>query len=228
MQGLPPVPPPPTTWWGLPPDVWLSIIGGGLIAAIVTIAFNVWWDTQKQKAAEDWEFRRYHANQIHFSTAGIMEAYFAAKTEMYYLTSTLEALLGTLNELAAQADQIVRQQGGPELTVAVLEQRKQALLEPFKKFNQEQVNLRWGQYELKAKENHAKAELNLATLKPLIPAALHDELMALFLRLSAPFHWDLQHGKEKFATLEAAQPEVLALRTKLMGEIETKLGRKKR
>jgi len=208
-------------------DPWLSIVGGGLIAAIVTIAFNAWWDTRKQRATEDWEFRRYHANQIHFGTAGIMEAYFSAKAEMYYLTTTLEALLGTLNQLSAQADQIVRQQGGPELTVAVLEQRKQALLEPFKKFNQEQVNLRWGQYEQKAKDNHAKAELHLTTLKSLIPTALHQELMALFLRLSAPFQWDLQHGKEKFTTLEAAQPEVLALRERLMGEIEVKLGRKK-
>jgi len=123
-------------------DAWWSVLGGGLVAALLTLGFNAWWDCRKQMLAEDWEFRRYHANQIHYATAGIMEAYFSAKTEMYYLTSTLEALLGTLNQLAAQADQIVRQQGGPELTVAVLEQRKLALLEPFQKFNQEQVNLR--------------------------------------------------------------------------------------
>jgi hypothetical protein len=227
MQAPPPLPPPPATWWELPADIWLSIIGGGLIAALVTIAFNAWWDTRKQKATEDWEFRRYHANQIHFATAAIMEAYFAAKTELFYITSTLESLLAILTQLGAQADQIVRQQGGPALTVAELEQRKQAVLQPFQKFNQEQVNLRWNQYEQKAKENHAKAELNLAALKPLIPAALHEELMAMFVRLSAPFQWDLQHGKEKLAILEAAQPEVLALRAKLMAEIEAKLGRRK-
>ena len=227
MQAPLPVPVSPVTWWGLPADIWLGILGGGLIAAIMTIAFNVWWDTKKQKATEDWEFRRYHANQIHFSTAGIMEAYFAAKTELFYLTSTLASLLAILDQLGAQADQIVRQQGGPALTVAELEQRKQALLQPFQKFNNEQVHLRWNQYEQKAKENHTKAELNLATLKPLIPAALHEELTAMFIRLSAAFQWDLPHGKEKLATLETAQPEVLALRGKLMGEIERKLGRRK-
>lgn len=206
-------------------ETWLSVLGGGLVAAIVTLAFNAWWDCRKQKLAEDWEFRRFHANQIHFSTAGVMEAYFSAKTELHYITSTLEALVNILNQLTAQADQIVRQQGGPELTVAELEQRKQALLEPFQNFNQQQVHLRWNQYEQKAKENHAKAELHLMTLKSLIPVSLHEELMALFVRLSAPFEWDLPHGKEKLAVLEDAQPEVLALREKLMRELEAKLGR---
>jgi hypothetical protein len=206
-------------------EPWLSIIGGGFAAAIITIIFNVLWDNKKQKMAEDWEFKRYEANQIHFATAGIMEAYFSAKTEMYYLTSSLDSLLATLNQLAAQADQIVRQQGGPELTVAVLEQRKQALLEPFQKFNQEQVNIRWNQYEQKAKENHSRAEVHLATLKFLIPAALHADLRALFEKLAAPFPWDLGGGKKKLATLEDAQEDVLAIREKLMAELERKLGR---
>jgi hypothetical protein len=126
-----------------------------------------------------------------------MEAYFSAKTGMYYITTTLESLWASLNQLSAQADQIVRQQGGPALTVAELEQRKQQLLQPFQTYNTQQVGLRWNQYEQKAKENHAKAEINLMTLKPLIPTALYDELTALFVRLSAPFVWDLPHGKEK-------------------------------
>jgi hypothetical protein len=211
----------------MPPanEALLGILGGGLVGAMLTIASNAWWDTRKQKITEDWEFRRYQANQIHFGTAGIMEAYFSAKTEMYYLTSTLETLLATLNQLAAQADQIVRQQGGPQLTVAELEQRKQALLQPFQKFNQEQVNLRWAQYEQKAKDNHTKAEVHLMALKPLIPATLHDKLMALFLQLSAPFQWDLPHGKEKLAILDAALAQVLALREELMRELEKKLDR---
>ena len=119
-------------------------------AAIVTIGFNVWWDCQKQKLAEDWEFRRYQANMIHHSTAGLMEAFFSAKTEMYYLTSALETLWAALNQLDMQADQIVRQQGGPELTVGALQERKRQLLQPFESFNQQQVNMRWNQYEQKA------------------------------------------------------------------------------
>jgi hypothetical protein len=127
--------------------------------------------------------------------------------------------------LSAQADQIVRQQGGPALTVAELEQRKQQLLQPFQTYNTQQGGLRWNQYEQKAKENHAKAEINLMTLKPLIPTALYDELTALFVRLSAPFVWDLPHGKEKLKVLEDAMPEVLAARNKLVQLLEAKLGR---
>jgi hypothetical protein len=69
---------------------------------------------QAEQAAcdsEDWEFRRYHANQIHFATAGLMEVFFAAKIELYFLTAALETLLAGLNQLTAQADAIVRQQG---------------------------------------------------------------------------------------------------------------------
>jgi len=196
-----------------------------LVAAIVSIVSSILWDRKKQKMTEDWEFKRYHANMIHQSTTGILEAYFVAKAEMYYLTSTLESLLITLDQLAAQADQIVRQHGGPQLTVAELEQRKQELLQPFQRFNNEQVNLRWVQYEQKAKDNHAKAELHLMVLKPLMPKALHDELMALFLRVSAPFVWDLPHGKEKLKVLEDALPEIMVLREKLTKVLEAKLGR---
>jgi hypothetical protein len=207
-------------------EPFLSIVGGGLVAAIITIVFNVYWDNRKQKASEDWEFRRYQANLVHHSMAGLMEAFFSGKSEMLYLTSTLETLLATLTRLTAQADQIVRQQGGPGLTVAELEQRKNQLLEPFQKFNAEQVTLRWTQYEQKAKENHAKAEIHLATLRSLVSAKLYDELLQMFLRLSAPFVWDLPNGKEKLKAIEEATPEVLTLREKLSQELEVKLGRK--
>jgi hypothetical protein len=153
-------------------DPWLSVVGGGLAAAVITLVFNVWWDTHKRKWLEDWEFKRYHANLVHIAMSGLMESFFAAKAELLYLTSTLELLLGILNQLTAQADQIVRQAGGPQLTVAELEQRKQALLQPFQRFNGEQVNLRWNQYEQKAKENHAKAEMHLTELKTLISPGL--------------------------------------------------------
>jgi hypothetical protein len=123
-------------------EPWLSILGGGFAAALVTIGFNVWWDKQKQKLSEDWEFRRYHANQVHFATAGLMEVFFAAKTEIYFLACTLETLLAGLNQLATQADAIVRQQGGPQLTIAELEQRKTQLLQPFQTYNAQQVTLR--------------------------------------------------------------------------------------
>lgn len=207
-------------------EPFLSIVGGGLIAAIVTIVFNAYWDSRKQNIAEDWEFRRYQANLIHYSTAGLMEAFFSGKSELLYLTSTLEVLLATLNQLAAQADQIVRQQGGPALTVAELEQRKQQLLQPFQNFNNQQVVLRWNQYEQKAKENHGKAEVHLTTLQRLIPAQLYAELIAMFERLSAPFIWDLPHAKDKLRILEDALPEVLVLREKLAKALEAKLGRR--
>jgi hypothetical protein len=105
-------------------EPFLSIVGGGLAAAVVTILFNVWWDKKKEKSSQDWEFRRYRANLIHIAAFGLMDAFFAAKTEIEYLVGTLGSLLASLEQLGIQADAIVRQQGGPHLTVVELEQRK--------------------------------------------------------------------------------------------------------
>lgn len=209
----------------LPAEPFLSIIGGGLVAAVLTILFNMWWDHKKQAIAEDWEFKRYQANLIHFSTAGLMEAFFSGKAELDYLTATLQLLLNGLDQLTATADAIVRQQGGPGLTVAELERRKAELLQPFQNYNQQQVQLRWNQYEQKVMNLDAKAEVHLTTLKPLVPADLYAELVRLYERLSAPFVWDLPHGREKLIEFQEALPQVIDIRENLMWQLEIKLGR---
>ncbi len=208
-------------------EPWLSIVGGGLAAALLTIGFNVWWDRKKQKLAEDWEFRRYHANQLHFATVGLMEIFFAVKIEVYYLVVMLESLLGILGQLTGQADAIVRQQGGPQLTVAELEQRKAQLLQPFQNFNLQQVALRWNQYEQKAKDLQAKAETQLSVLKPLVPPPLYTQLLAVYEKLSTPWVWDLPHAKERLKLYEDNLPELNRIREQLTKQIEVKLGRAK-
>jgi len=206
-------------------EPWLSVIGGGLAAAVLTFIFNICWDWRKQKLIEDWDFRRYHANQIHFATFGLMEAFFAAKTEIYFLACTLETLLGVLSQLAAQADAIVRQQGGPQLTVAQLEQRKVELLQPFQKYNQEQVNLRWNQFEQKSKELQSKAEAHMSVLQPLVPAPVYGELLALYQKFSTRWVWDLPHAQERLKLYEDSLPELSRIREQLTKQIEVKLGR---
>jgi hypothetical protein len=206
-------------------EPWLSVVAGGLAAAVLTLIFNVCWDWRKQKLAEDWEFRRYHANQIHIATFGLIEAFFTVKTEIYYLTCTLETLLGSLNQLAAQADAIVRQQGGPQLTVALLEQRKEELLQPFKRYNQEQVHLRWNQFEQKSKELQAKAEVYVSMLQPLVPAATYKQLIALYQKFDTRWVWDLPHAQERLKLYEDSIPDVKVIREQLTKQIEVKLGR---
>ncbi len=204
---------------------FLSVIGGGLAAAVLTIIFNIWWDRRKQVLTEDWEFRRYHANQVHIAAFGLMEVFFSAKTELTFLVATLESLLGVLGQLTAQADAIVRQQGGPQLTVAELEQRKAQLLQPFQIYNQQQVALRWNQYEQKAKDLQSKAEAYLAVLQPLVPAPLYAQVLALYQTLSAPWVWDLPHAKERFTLFEDSLPELNRVHEQLTRQIEVKLGR---
>jgi hypothetical protein len=206
-------------------EPWLSVVGGGLAAAALTIIFNMFWDWKKQKLTEDWEFRRYHANMVHIATAGLVEAFFSAKMEFTFLAATLDTLLASLNQLAIQADAIVRQQGGPQLTVAELEQRKAQLLQPFQNFNLQQVTLRWNQYEQKAKEIQARAEAHLSTLQPLIPGPLHVEIVALYATLSQPFIWDLPHAQEKLRLFEENLPELNRIRAQLARQVEAKLGR---
>lgn len=208
-------------------EPWLSVVGGGLAAALVTIGFNVWWDKQKQKLSEDWEFRRYHANQVHFANAGLMEVFFAAKTEIYFLMCTLETLLAGLNQLATQADAIVRQQGGPQLTIAELEQRKAQLLQPFQTYNAQQVSLRWNQFEQKTKELQAKAEAYMNVLQPLVPASIYERLLALYQKFGTRWVWDLPHAQERLKLYEENLPEVIRIREQLTRQIEIKLGRVK-
>src|SRR6266404_3473625 len=186
----------------------LSIIGGGLAAALVTIGFNVWWDKKKQRSAEDWEFRRYHANQIHFATAGLMEVFFAAKTELYFLASTLEVFLATLNQLAFQTDAAVRQQGGPAMSVAELESRKATLLQPSQNYNAQQVTLRWNQFEQKTKDLQAKAEAYISVLQPLIPTAIFEQLLAFYSKFEGRWVWDLPHAQERLKLYQANLPEL--------------------
>jgi hypothetical protein len=208
-------------------EPWLSIVGGGLAAALVTIGFNVWWDKQKQRLSEDWEFRRYHANQIHFATVGLMEVFFAAKTEVYFLACTLETLLAGLNQLAVQADAIVRQQGGPQLTIVELEQRKAQLLQPFQTYNAQQVSLRWNQFEQKTKELQAKAEPYMSVLQPLVSASIYEQLLALYHKFEGRWFWDLPHAQERLKLYEDNIPELNRIREQLTRQIEIKLGRVK-
>ena len=186
---------------------WLSVVGGGLVSVLITIGFNVYWDKKKQQLLEDWEFRRYHANQIHVATAGLVEAFFESKAEMYFLFYTLETLAGTLTQLTSQAEAIVRQQAGPELTAA------------------EQVTLRWNQHEQKAKEMQAKAETHLSELQPLIPSPIFDQLLALYAKLNTRWVWSLQSAQEQSQVYEDVLPELTRIRAALMQQIEIKLGR---
>jgi hypothetical protein len=206
-------------------DSWLSIVGGGLVAAIVTIAFNAYWDTRKEKRAEDWEFRRYQANVVHACAAGLREAFYAATMEFDYLVAALGLFLTNLQQIDARADAIVRQQGGPALTVEQLEQRKAQLMEPFRAFNDQQVHIRWNTYEQKGKELEARALASLKTVRPLIPDDLNNDLQELFADLSADFVWDLNGAKEKLELFSGAQERFEALQVRLARQIEVKLGR---
>jgi hypothetical protein len=203
----------------------LSIVGGGLVAALVTIGFNVWWDIKKERSARDWEFKRYRANLINIAAFGLMDAFFAAKTEIDYLVGTLGTLWAVLEQLSVQADAIVRQQGGPQLTVAELERRKNELLQPFKTYNQQQVDLRWNQYEQKVKDLEAKAQSYLSVLEPLIPISLHREIVMLVAELSADYQWNLPNARARLQLFNDRLPQFQATHKKLAAEIEAQLDR---
>ena len=203
---------------------WLSIVGGGLVSVLVTIGFNVYWDGKKQRLLEDWEFRRYHANQIHLATAGLMEAFFAAKAELYFLFYTLETLAGTLTQLVAEADVMAAQQGGGELADDEIELRNAKWLQPFRKFNQEQVALRWNQHEQRANEIQAKAETHMNELQALVPAPLFNQLVRLYAKLNTRWSWSLQAAQEQSKLYEDVLPEVIRIRAELMQQIEIKMG----
>ena len=205
----------------MPP--WLSIVAGGLVSVLITIGFNVYWHHKKNQLLEDWEFRRYHANQIHLATSGLMEAFFAAKAEFYFLFYTLETLADSFTQLTSQADEIVRQQAGAGLSATELEHRKIQWLQPLQTFNQEQVTLRWNQHEQKAKELQAQAETHLSALQTLIPAPIFQELQAFYATLNTRWSWTLESAQEQSKLYEDAVPELTRIRSQLMEQVELKL-----
>jgi hypothetical protein len=204
----------------------LSIVGGGLAAAVVTIGFNVWWDKQKERGAQDWEFKRYRANLIHGAAFGLLDVFFSAKTEIEYLVGTLGTLAAALGQLTMQADAIVRQQGGPQLTIVELERRKAELLQPFETYNQQQVNLRWNQYEQKVKDLEAKAQSYLSVLQPLIPNDLNLEINALAAELTADYVWNLPNACTRLQLFNDSLPRFQNIHGRLTAQIEVQLGRK--
>jgi len=207
-------------------EPWLSVVGGGFVAAVLTLVFNAWWDTKKAKNAEDWEFKRYRANIIHHSRIGLMDCFFGAKSELEFLAGTLETLVGSLDALAKTAEGIVKQAGGQPLTVAQLDERKNALLQPYQQYNQQQIQLRWNQHELKAKELQAKAESLLYVLQPLVPPDLYKDMAGLYGKLNTPWVWNLQNTKLRLEMYKSVLPEFQALQERLAKHIEVQLGRK--
>jgi len=207
-------------------EPFLSIVGGGLAAALVTIGFNVWWDKQKEQSSQEWEFKRYRANLIHGAAFGLMDAFFAAKTEIEYLVGTLGTMWAALEQLSVQADAIVRQQGGPQLTVAELERKKNDLLQPFRTYNQQQVDLRWNQYEQKVKDLEAKAQSYLSVLEPLVPDNLHGQILGLVTELSADYEWNLPNAQARLRLFNDRLPQFQATHRDLATQIEVQLGRK--
>jgi hypothetical protein len=205
-------------------ETWLSIVGGGLAAAIVTLGFNVWWDKQKERSAQDWEYNR--ANLIHIAAFGLMETFFAAKTEIEYLVGALSTLETTLRQLSVQAEAIVREQGGPELKVAELESRRDGILARFREYDRQQADLRWNQYEQKVKDLEAKAQTHLSTLQPLIPQVLHTAAVGLFNRLSADYEWSLPNARERLSLFTGDRDLFLEIHKQLLAAIEKQLGRK--
>jgi hypothetical protein len=152
-----------------------------------------------------------------------MEAFFASKSELFFLYYTLETLTGTLTQLTSQSDTIVRQQSAPDITAAEFEQRKAQWLQPFQHFNQEQVTLRWSQHEQKAKELQAKAETHMSELQPLVPSQVFAQLIAVYAKLNTQWSWTLQSAREQSQLYEDALPEITRIRAALMQQIELKL-----
>jgi hypothetical protein len=204
----------------------LSIVGGGLVAAIVTIFFNVIWDTRKEGRAEDWEFRRYRANLVHGAAFGLMEIYFSAKAEIDYLVGSLSTLVALLARLDQEVDTILRQQGGAQLIVAELERRKNEMMQPVRDYNQQQIQLRWNQYEQKVKELEAKAEAFVHVLQPLLPNDLNIEIGALFTPLTEDYEWNLPNAETRLQLFRDLQPRFNAIQRRLADQIEVQLGRR--
>jgi hypothetical protein len=102
------------------------------------------------------------------------------------------------------------------------------VLQPFQTYNNQQVAIRWSQFEQKTKDLQAKAEAHISALQPLVPAPVYGQLLALYQKFEGRWFWDLPHAQERLKLYEDSVPELNRIREQLTKQIEIKLGRAKR
>lgn len=198
---------------------WVSVLAGGVGAAVATAVFEWLRDKSRQKTREDWERRRYKANQLNAATAGMVEAFYGVKAELNFLVSGLEALDAEMARQSRRASELLGAfplEGGP---LGRLERHSQLLAQLQDGLRQQQA-YRFAQYEGKAKDARARAEACLQTIELLAPGSASCSARGVFEALAASWNWNLAGARQELARFERNEGQVLAIRRLLEEEAE--------
>ncbi|TAM81096.1 MAG: hypothetical protein EPN47_14570 [Acidobacteria bacterium] len=139
----------------------LSLLAGGVSAAVVTAGFNVWWDRRKQKIVAQWERRKYDTNTKLHIVYHLTETFYNTESELHFVTLEVGGYHEALRALEQQIAQNLQAQN-PAMPAVQLQALHNLTLAPVRQWIGQMEANRWSQYNNSVKALRARAEAALS------------------------------------------------------------------
>ena len=214
----------------------LSVLFSGVVAAILTFllsrsaakgeakaraAADANRDAQQQAMLEDWEHRKYKANQKLYSLRLITELFYSARNEIYFLGLDLT----NADALLAGADRATEQyllQNNPQITAKDLAAHKTYLMAQ----QQQQVAARkisrLDQYNNAVKGIQARAQAEVSVASHYVSRDLLERLEHLYKTLSQKIDvGTIADVAASLKTFDGLELEFRQLQKGILGEVDT-------
>lgn len=203
--------------------VLLGVLGGGIVAAIITAGFNVYWDKQKQKITENWERRRYDANLKRQLLFGITDVFYSTKSEIFFAELEIRSLQEGLQKIEQNVDANLRA-SNPGMAVQQLSALKAQVVSPIQFWIvQMQVN-RTSQYNTSVKVLRSRAEAWLSVAQRCLKTPdLYAGMQTMFKQFSRDILDGVDDFKKRFQEMEASDEQFKDVQKRIEHEIDAAL-----
>jgi hypothetical protein len=185
----------------------ISLLMGGVSAAAVTAAFNVWWDRRKQEIAERWERRRYDTNVKLHILHQLTEIFYATESELHFVALEVSGFHQGLQAVEQQVSLSLQIQN-PGMPVAQLQILRDTVLAPIRLWiGQMEVN-RWSQYNNSARALRARAEALVSLAEySLTTEGVYARIATMFQQLSENLAPGVQGAQNRLQKLRNREQE---------------------
>ena len=205
----------------------LSLLAGGLSAAIFTAAFNVWWNGRRQEIAERWESRKYEANlklQLLFK---LTEIYYANINELYFVILEVGSLHASFAVIEQEMSRNLQSQN-PALPVGQVQTLLNPALAPTKQLLSQIEMNRWLQYNNSVKNLRSSAGAALSVAEyALTTKDIYARLATLINQLSENLNpAGVEGAQRRLQEMTAREQEFKYILRQIRDEARSELGHK--